>query len=96
MIYGLEGVTTFTLDGEETSRSRRETLSASRAAPSTASWRRQGHRLRGHRHAGVFGPAYFHELAAVLEAVGDGPPDPEAFKAVMLRHGLTPARQPVA
>jgi hypothetical protein len=34
---------------------------------------------------GVFGPDYFLEIAAA-----DGPPDPKAMAAVMLRHGLTP------
>ena len=38
---------------------------------------------------GVFGPAYFQELADVVAA--GGPPDPGAMKAVMVRHGLTPA-----
>jgi hypothetical protein len=38
---------------------------------------------------GVFGPDYFLELAAVI-AGADGPPDPQAMAAVMLRHGLTP------
>ena len=39
---------------------------------------------------GVFGPDYFLEIAAVI-AAADGPPDPRAMAAVMLRHGLTPA-----
>ena len=38
---------------------------------------------------GVFGPAYFREIAAVLGA--GGPPDPAAVADVMRRHGLTPA-----
>ena len=38
---------------------------------------------------GVFGPDYFLEIAAVF-AAADGPPDPQAMAAVMLRHGLTP------
>lgn len=39
---------------------------------------------------GVFGIPYFREMAALLAA--GGPPDPKAFAAVMLRHGLMPAR----
>jgi hypothetical protein len=35
--------------------------------------------------------AAFHEFAAVIDAAQDGPPDPEAIKSVMLRHGLAPA-----
>ena len=37
---------------------------------------------------GVLGPDYFREIGALL---ADGPPDPVAMKAVMLRHGLVPA-----
>jgi quercetin dioxygenase-like cupin family protein len=40
---------------------------------------------------GVFGPAYFHEIGAVLASAGGGPPDPGAVADVMRRHGLTPA-----
>lgn len=42
---------------------------------------------------GVFGPAYFLDLADIIAASGDGPPDPAAIGAVMLRHGLVPAPQ---
>ena len=38
---------------------------------------------------GILGPDYFHEVAAVLAAAAGGPPDFEAFGAVMRRHGLT-------
>ena len=38
---------------------------------------------------GVFGAPYFRDLAALLAA--GGPPDPQAFAAVMLRYGLIPA-----
>ena len=39
---------------------------------------------------GVLGPDYFREMAELVNA---GNPDPEAMKAVMLRHGLIPAPQ---
>lgn len=38
---------------------------------------------------GLLGPAYFRELAAIMNV--DGPPDFEAALEVMRRHGLTPA-----
>jgi hypothetical protein len=44
---------------------------------------------------GVFGPAYFRDIAQVLAEAADGPPDLAALGEVMRRHGLTPAR-PVA
>ena len=39
---------------------------------------------------GIFGPGYFREVAAVLDASAGGPPDLAAIAAVMRRHGLTP------
>ncbi|HXH96335.1 MAG TPA: cupin domain-containing protein [Gaiellaceae bacterium] len=39
---------------------------------------------------GLLGPAYFRELAALVQRA-DGPPDVEAILDVMRRHGLTPA-----
>ena len=39
---------------------------------------------------GLFGPAYFQELAELLSSNPDGPPDRDAFMGVMARHGLTP------
>jgi quercetin dioxygenase-like cupin family protein len=42
---------------------------------------------------GIFGPEYFQEIAAVLNA--GGPPNMQALIAVMTRHGLKPvASQP--
>ncbi len=40
---------------------------------------------------GILGPAYFREMAEVIEASTGGPPDPAALGEVMRRHGLTPA-----
>jgi quercetin dioxygenase-like cupin family protein len=39
----------------------------------------------------VLGPQYFRDLAALVDAAADGPPDPARIVEVMLRHGLTPA-----
>lgn len=40
---------------------------------------------------GILGPAYFREVAAVIDAAAGGPTDLAAIGAVMRRHGLTPA-----
>ena len=40
---------------------------------------------------GILGPDFFHEVAAILDAATNGPPDLAAIAAVMRRHGLTPA-----
>jgi quercetin dioxygenase-like cupin family protein len=90
-IYGLEGVTTFSVDGEQIAVGPAETLCIKRGQ--VHSFRADGGDVSFLAIAtpGVFGPAYFLELEAVVAAAGDGPPDPEAIGAVMLRHGLTPA-----
>jgi len=89
-IYGLQGTCTWTIDGE--------TLEI---VPGGSACIRRG-QVHGFENRareevkflaiatpGVFGPAYFQDMADVLAA--GGPPDPAAMKAVMLRHGLTPA-----
>jgi quercetin dioxygenase-like cupin family protein len=43
---------------------------------------------------GVFGAAYFREVAEVIAASQGGPPDVAAIGQVMRRHGLTPAPPP--
>jgi quercetin dioxygenase-like cupin family protein len=37
----------------------------------------------------LLAPQYFHDMAAIINA--GGPPDVEALKAAMLKHGLVPA-----
>ena len=94
-IYGLKGVTTWTVDGETTEVGVGEALCVPRGAI-------HGFQNAGSTDAtflaiaspGVFGPAYFEEVRDVLAASAGGPPDLAALAQVMLRHGLTPA-QPV-
>jgi quercetin dioxygenase-like cupin family protein len=94
-IYGLEGVSTWTIGGETIEIGPGEAVCVARGAP-------HGFENRGSTDAtflaiatpGVFGPAYFHEVGDVLAASAGGPPDRAALIEVMLRHGLTLA-QPV-
>ena len=91
-VYGLDGVFSFTVDGQSRD-----------LEPGQALFIRRGqvHRFenRGTIDAtflsvatpGVFTPAYFHEIAEVLAAATAGPPDLAALLDVMRRHGLTPA-----
>jgi quercetin dioxygenase-like cupin family protein len=96
-IYGLEGVSTWTIGGEPHD-----------VGPGEARCIR-----RGDVHAfantgdvdavflcvatpGLFGPSYFIEIAEVMAAAAGGPPDLAAITAVMRRHGLTPAPPPAA
>lgn len=91
-VYGLEGVFTFTVDGQ-----------AQTIAPGEALFiaRGQVHQFDNTGGVdgaflsvatpGIFRPAYFLELAELLEASAGGPPDRAAFLDIMRRHGLTPA-----
>ncbi len=89
-IYGLTGVTTWTVDGEAIEIGPGEAVCIPRGIV-------HGFTNRGRLDAkflaiatpGVFGPAYFREIGDVLAA--GGPPDPGALAEVMHRHGLTPA-----
>jgi quercetin dioxygenase-like cupin family protein len=95
-IYGLAGVTTFTLDGGQIDIGPGETVCIRRGVVHSFMADGEDVAFLAIATPGVFGPAYFQELAAVLGAAQDGAPDPDAVAAVMLRHGLTPAPHPVA
>ena len=92
-IYGLEGVLTWTLDGEQTEVGPGEVLYIPRGVV---------HRFDNDQEVdakmlamvtpGILGPDYFREMAAVIEAAtSGGPPDPAVLAEVMRRYGLTPA-----
>jgi quercetin dioxygenase-like cupin family protein len=89
-IYGLAGTTAFTVDGERIVIAPGDTYCIKRGAVHSFV-------VEGDEDAaflaiatpGVFGRAYFVELADAIAANG-GVPDPAAFGAIMQRHGLTP------
>jgi quercetin dioxygenase-like cupin family protein len=95
-VYGLDGVTTWTIDGQVHEDGPGESVCIRRGQV-------HGFENRGNVEAkflaiatpGVFGPAYFRDIAQVLAEAAGGPPDLAALAEVMQRHGLTPA-QPVA
>ena len=96
-IYGLEGVCTWTIDGQVRGIGPGEVVCIKRGQV-------HGFDNRGPVDAkflaiatpGVFGPAYFRDVAQILTAAASGgPPDLTALAEAMRRHGLTPA-QPVA
>lgn len=94
-IYGLEGVTTWTIEGREV-----------RVEPGDVVCIRRGevHHFDNQAEAdakllavvspGVLGPDFFREMGAVIDSATGGPPDRREIGAVMQRHGLTPAPQP--
>ncbi len=92
-IYGLRGVTTWTVEGAETQVGLGEALVIPRGAvhhfANTGEDDATGLAIVT---PGVLGPDFFREAAAILDAAAGGPPDLAALAAVMRRHGLTPAR----
>jgi quercetin dioxygenase-like cupin family protein len=91
-IYGLEGVTTWTIDGEAVEIGSGEAVCVMRGQ--SFGFGNHGGvdaRFLAIATPGVVGPAYFLELGAILAAAAGGPPDPAAIGQVRRRHGLTPA-----
>ena len=90
-IYGLEGTLVWTVDGEPHEVGRGEVLCIPRGAVHHfANTGDLDARALAIATPGIFGPAYFREVAAILDAAAGGPPDLAAIAAVMRRHGLTP------
>ena len=95
-IYGLEGVCTWTIDGQPRELGPGDSVCIKRGQVHGFENRGGvGARFLATATPGVFGPAYFRDIAEVLTAAAGGPPDLAALGDVMGRHGLTPA-QPIA
>ena len=94
-VYGLTGRTTYTVDGETIELDPGDSVCIRRGVV---------HGFANHGDAtatflaiispGIFGSAYFRDIADVVKAAAGGPPDAAAMGAVMRRHGLTPAPPP--
>ena len=91
-MYGLDGVLTLTVEGEQIELGSGDAVCIPRGAV---------HRFDNLHDAdatvlaivtpGILGPTYFRDVAAVVDAATGGPPDLAAIAAVMQEHGLTPA-----
>jgi len=94
-IYGIEGVSTWTIDGKQIDVGPGQTLCIPRGAI---------HRFDNKGVQDVkglcvitpaaIGPQYFREVSEVLNAAAGGPPDRAKLAEIMRRHGLTPAPPP--
>jgi quercetin dioxygenase-like cupin family protein len=94
-IYGLEGVSTWTVDGKAIDVGPGQALCIPRGAV---------HRFdnNGSKDAkalcvispAAIGPQYFRESAEVINAAAGGPPDRAKMVEIMRRHGLTPVPPP--
>ncbi len=91
-IYGIDGVLTWTVDGQQIDIGAGQALCIPRGAV---------HRFDNNGSQDVkalcvitpaaLGPEYFREAFAVLNAAAGGPPDRAKMADIMRRHGLTPA-----
>ncbi len=91
-IYGLQGTSTWTIDGDSVEIGPGEAVCVPRGA--VHAFENRGDidaKFLAIASPGVFGPAYFREVGEVLAASAGGPPDLAALAEVMGRHGLTPA-----
>lgn len=96
-IYGIHGVSTWTVDGRAIEVGPGQALCIPRGAV---------HRFDNHGTGDVtalcvitpaaIGPEYFREVAALIAAAGGQEPDHAALADLMRRHGLTPAPPPPA
>jgi quercetin dioxygenase-like cupin family protein len=94
-IYGIDGVLTWTVDGQQIDVGPGQALCIPRGTI---------HRFDNNGALDVkalcvitpaaLGPKYFRECAEVLDAAAGGPPDHAKMVDVMRRHGLTPAAPP--
>jgi quercetin dioxygenase-like cupin family protein len=88
-VFGLDGVTTFTVGGAHTDLNPGEALFIPRRV--IHGFTNGGDvdaRFLAVISPGLLGSGYFWDVAHVL--AGDGPPDVEMLGEVMRRHGLTP------
>ena len=95
ILYGIEGVLTWTVDGTPIEVGPGQALCIPRGAV---------HRFDnlGSEHVkqlavispAIMGPAYFREAAEVIDATGGGPPDRAKMIDVFRRHGMTLATPP--
>jgi quercetin dioxygenase-like cupin family protein len=93
-IYGLEGTSTFTIDGETVEIGPGDAVCIPRGTVhGFSNVSGEDAKFLATVTPGVLGPAYFEEIGAVLAAAGGGPPERAAMAEVMLHHGLTPAPQ---
>ncbi len=96
-IYGIEGVLTWTVDGQRVEVGPGQALCIPRGAV---------HRFDNNGAVDVkalcvitpaaIGPEYFREAAELVRAAAGGPPDRVKMVEIMRRHGLTPAPPPAA
>jgi quercetin dioxygenase-like cupin family protein len=91
-IYGLEGVTTWSVDARTLDVRPGEAVCIPRGAVhGFDNYGTEDAKFLAVATPGVMGPDYFREIHEVLASKPGGPPDTAKIAEVMRRHGLTPA-----
>jgi mannose-6-phosphate isomerase-like protein (cupin superfamily) len=91
-IYGLEGVTTWVVDGRTLDVRAGEAICIPRGAVhGFDNYATEDAKFLAIATPGVMSPGYFREIHEVLALKPGGPPDAAKIAEVMRRHGLTPA-----
>jgi quercetin dioxygenase-like cupin family protein len=91
-IYGIEGVLTWTVDGQRIDVGPGQALCIPRGAVHRFdNGGSQDAKLLCAITPAAIGPQFFRESAAVINAAAGGPPDRVKMLEIMQRHGLTPA-----
>jgi quercetin dioxygenase-like cupin family protein len=89
-VIGMDGITTWTVDGKQTRLRPGEQLFVPRGVVHTWGNRQQSTaRMMCILTPGLVGPEYFLEIAAVLNVIG--PPDLAQLGTIMTRYGVVPA-----
>jgi mannose-6-phosphate isomerase-like protein (cupin superfamily) len=93
-IYGLDGATTWTIDGDPIEVAPGEAVCIARGQiHSFVNRGRADAKFLAIATPGLFGHAYFEEIGEILDATPDEPPNLAAIEQAMLRHGLTPGQR---
>jgi quercetin dioxygenase-like cupin family protein len=94
-IYGIDGVLTWTVNGQPIQVGPGQALCIPRGAIHRFdNLTPQDAKALCVVSPAAIGPQYFREIEAAITAAGGGPPAPAKIMEIMRRHGLTPAAPP--
>lgn len=97
ILYGIEGVLTWTVDGTPIEVGPGQALCIPRGAVHRFdNLGNEDVKQLAFISPAIMGPAYFREAAEVTDAAGGGPPDRAKMMEVFRRHGMTVAAPPPA
>jgi len=97
VLYGIEGVLTWTVDGAQFEVGPGQALCIPRGAVHRFdNFGNQNAKQLAVLSPAIMGPAYFREAAELINAAAGGPPDRTRMTEVFRRHGMTVAAPPPA